>query len=241
MKIRKNIPYTYLIGWPDLDKWYYGVRYAKNCNPNDLWVTYKTSSKIVHNFVINYGEPSVIQVRKTHSSVKTAQSWENRVLKKLKVANSSKWLNGHDSTSFDPSLVPKGDLHWTRQDTERAKKWRDRSGWKLKGGHSKGNAPSGDQHWTRQNSESAQKHHIRMTNNNPNNQLEVKQKKSDYLKKNNPVNLPGVREKIRNTLLGKKRPRKICDFCNTNVADSIYTRYHGNKCKHKNTPTPSSY
>lgn len=232
----KNIPYTYLIGWPDLNKWYYGVRYAKNCNPSDLWVSYKTSSKIVHEFVFTHGDPSIIQIRKTHLSVNAAQLWENRVLKKLKVASSSKWLNGHDSKSFDPSLVPKGDQHWTRQDTERANKWRDRSNWKLKGGHNKGNAPSGDQHWTRQNSESAQKHHIRMTSNNPNNQPDVKQKKSDYLKKNNPVNLPGVRDKIRNTLLGKKRPRKVCEFCKADVADSIYTRYHGNKCKHKNTP-----
>jgi hypothetical protein len=40
-----SISYTYLIGWSKLDKWYYGVRYASNCNPDELWVKYKTSSK----------------------------------------------------------------------------------------------------------------------------------------------------------------------------------------------------
>jgi len=232
----ENIPYTYLIGWPELGKWYYGVRYAKNCTPSDLWVTYKTSSKIVHDFVLEHGDPTVRQVRKiyknTENATQLAQLWENRVLKKLNVAKDPKWLNGHDSKSFDPNLVPKGDQHWTRQDTERARQWRDRSEWKLKGGP--GTAPKGNQHWTNQKTDAAIKHYERMNGkDNPNNLLEVKEKKSNYLKNNNPVNIPGVREKISKTLTGKKRPRKVCEFCNKDVADSVYTRYHSSKCKHK--------
>ena len=97
----ENIPYTYLIGWPKLGKWYYGVRYAKNCTPSDLWVTYKTSSKIVHNFILKHGDPTVRQVRKIYknreNAIQLAQLWENRVLKKLNVTKNPKWLNGHDS------------------------------------------------------------------------------------------------------------------------------------------------
>ena len=37
-------PYTYLIGWSKLDKWYYGCRYGINCHPDDFWKTYFTSS-----------------------------------------------------------------------------------------------------------------------------------------------------------------------------------------------------
>lgn len=37
-------PYTYLIGWSKHNIWYYGKRTAKNCHPNDFWVTYFTSS-----------------------------------------------------------------------------------------------------------------------------------------------------------------------------------------------------
>ena len=33
-------PYTYLIGWSNLNKFYYGVRYGKGCHPSDLWVKY---------------------------------------------------------------------------------------------------------------------------------------------------------------------------------------------------------
>ena len=50
-----RIPYTYIIGWSSLNKWYYGVRYAKNCKPEDLWKTYFTSSKHVKEFLTGNG------------------------------------------------------------------------------------------------------------------------------------------------------------------------------------------
>ena len=39
-------------GWSNFNKWYYGVRYSKNCNPSEFWVTYFTSSKYVNDFGI---------------------------------------------------------------------------------------------------------------------------------------------------------------------------------------------
>ena len=41
------MPYTYLIGWKEKNLWYYGVRYSKDCDTNDLWESYYTSSKYV--------------------------------------------------------------------------------------------------------------------------------------------------------------------------------------------------
>lgn len=49
------MPYTYIIGWPSLNKWYYGVRYAKNCQPDDLWKSYWTSSRHVSAFRLLHG------------------------------------------------------------------------------------------------------------------------------------------------------------------------------------------
>lgn len=54
-------PYTYHIAWTSIDKHYYGVRYAKNCHPSDLWQTYFTSSKHVKNTRERYGEPDIIE------------------------------------------------------------------------------------------------------------------------------------------------------------------------------------
>ena len=65
-----NIPYTYLIGWSKLNKYYYGVRYAKNCHPSDLWTKYFTSSKYVKQFREENGEPDIIEIRKTFSNIK---------------------------------------------------------------------------------------------------------------------------------------------------------------------------
>ena len=65
-----NIPYTYLLKWSSTGAKYYGVRYSKNCNPSDLWVKYFTSSSIVADYVLEHGDPDVIQIRKTFSDVR---------------------------------------------------------------------------------------------------------------------------------------------------------------------------
>lgn len=87
------MPYTYLIGWTNCDKWYYGVRYAKDSNPEDLWVDYFTSSKYVRMFREEFGEPDVIEVRKVFDDANTAIAWELNVLRCVKVLNSDRWLN----------------------------------------------------------------------------------------------------------------------------------------------------
>lgn len=91
MKIWK--PYTYLIGWVEYDKWYYGVRYAQDSYLGDIWIDYFTSSKYVSDFRNLYGEPDVIQVRKIFNSVEEALDYEHRILRKLGVMKTSKWLN----------------------------------------------------------------------------------------------------------------------------------------------------
>ena len=86
-------PYTYLIGWSEHNKYYYGVRYAKGCNPSDLFNPYQTSSKFVKSFIETFGLPDIIQVRKTFADEVSAQKWEKKVLTRLNVLNSDKWLN----------------------------------------------------------------------------------------------------------------------------------------------------
>lgn len=89
----EHTPYTYLIGWSKHNKYYYGVRFAKNCHPSDLWKKYFTSSKHVTNFRIQHGEPDIIQIRKTFTNKQDAQLWEHRVLTRLNAYSNSKLLN----------------------------------------------------------------------------------------------------------------------------------------------------
>lgn len=90
-------PYTYLIGWSNLNKYYYGVRFAIGCNPSDLWKTYFTSSKYVAKFRKEHGEPDIIAVRKTFETTKQARLWEHRVIKRINAVKSSHWLNMSDN------------------------------------------------------------------------------------------------------------------------------------------------
>ena len=94
------IPYTYLIGWAKLNKWYYGVEYSvvsKIANPENLWTVYFTSSKEVKKFREQNGEPDVLQIRKTFTAAEGARLWEEKVLKRLNVIEDDKWLNKNDN------------------------------------------------------------------------------------------------------------------------------------------------
>jgi hypothetical protein len=89
-------PFTYLIGWKKYNIWYYGVRYANNCSPSDLWVTYFTSSNLVNEARLKFGEPDIIQVRKTFNDPHKAKLWESKVLKKMSAVKDDRFLNAND-------------------------------------------------------------------------------------------------------------------------------------------------
>jgi len=109
------IPYTYLIGWSHINKWYYGVEYSnskKIANPKNLWTIYFTSSNIVKKFREEYGEPDVIQIRKifTKGNRKERQIkaslWEHKVLSKIDIT-SDKLLNGRIGGDISPETIKK--------------------------------------------------------------------------------------------------------------------------------------
>lgn len=91
--------YTYLIGWSELDTWYYGCRWGENCDPSDLWITYFTSSIYVDNFRKEYKEPDIIQVRKIFGDdVCGVQLYEHKVLRRMKVFNDIRFINRSEGT-----------------------------------------------------------------------------------------------------------------------------------------------
>jgi len=93
-----HTPYTYLIGWSNHNTFYYGVRYARDCHPNDLWESYFTSSDNLKDFHKQHGDPDIIQVRKTFNDAKSAVIWEEKVLRKIFASGHwDKWINGNIS------------------------------------------------------------------------------------------------------------------------------------------------
>ena len=109
--MKNTIPYTYLIGWTSLNKYYYGRRTAENCNPTDFWKTYFTSSTIVSEFVKTHGEPDLVEIRKIFdndadlkSRIIQCANWENRFLTRVRAARNPKFLNkSNGDAKFDAS------------------------------------------------------------------------------------------------------------------------------------------
>lgn len=93
-----NTPYTYLIGWSELNIWYYGSQYGRKANPSNLWKTYFTSSKHVKKIREEYGEPDVREIRKTFpNNPEAAREWEYKVLHRLRAKQKEKFLNKTNS------------------------------------------------------------------------------------------------------------------------------------------------
>jgi hypothetical protein len=111
-------PYTYLIGWTKLNRFYYGVRFRKGCSPEDLWATYFTSSKAVKTLRETIGEPDIIEIRKTFNDPERAREWEHKVLRRMRVSGSERWLNKTDGRSIPASL---GDANASRDPMVREK------------------------------------------------------------------------------------------------------------------------
>lgn len=92
--------YTYLIGWTERRKFYYGVRYAKGCDPSELWISYFTSSKYVQSFHEKFGNPDLIEIRQIFDDRDKAIKWESKVLKRMNVIHREDFLNQTDNKAI---------------------------------------------------------------------------------------------------------------------------------------------
>ena len=80
-------PYAYIIKHKSTGTWYYGIQYSQNkyhpANPYNLWVSYFSSSKIIHQMIIDYGLESFdVQVRRLFTNQLQAESWEQKFLQR---------------------------------------------------------------------------------------------------------------------------------------------------------------
>lgn len=94
------IPYTYHLYHIPTDRHYYGVRYKKDCSPDDLWKTYFSSSDIVHELIEQYGKESFkVKVRKIFTTAEEAIMWESKFLQRINAHRNEKWLNRSNGNS----------------------------------------------------------------------------------------------------------------------------------------------
>lgn len=98
-----NRPYTYLIKCRPTNQVYYGVRFAEGCNSSELFETYFTSSKHVHNLIDEYGVGEFdFEIRREFDSVEQARNWETKVLRRCGAVQDSRFINKTDNISISP-------------------------------------------------------------------------------------------------------------------------------------------
>jgi len=120
------IPYAYLIGWTKYNKWYYGSQYGKKANPSNLWTTYFTSSKEVEAFCKEYGEPDVIEVRRTFDTLNECREWESKVIRRMKAVSKDNWFNksdGHKNFYVKPGLTKRREYTKMKQSQKTKEYW----------------------------------------------------------------------------------------------------------------------
>lgn len=97
-------PYTYYIYWKHLNLHYYGKRSGRGCHPEELFVTYFTSSKLVSDVRAEYGEPDIIFVHKIFSDTLSCSAQEENILKGVGNFGAARHLNWLNQTN--------GNLNW---------------------------------------------------------------------------------------------------------------------------------
>ena len=90
----KTIPYTYLVKHKPSNCVYYGVRYAKNCHPDDFFIKYFTSSTTIKKLIDQDGIDSFeYEIRRTFTDASKARDWEVKVLRRMNVLYHDLFLN----------------------------------------------------------------------------------------------------------------------------------------------------
>lgn len=96
-----TIPYTYIIKHLPTGKFYYGCRWAKNCNPKDLWVSYFTSSDEVKKLITEYGIDSFIyHIHRTFNDTNSCVKFENKYLVKIDAMRNPRFLNKSNGNGY---------------------------------------------------------------------------------------------------------------------------------------------
>ena len=114
-----TVYFTYYLYHKPTGKKYYGARWKPGCQPSDLWTTYFTSSKHVHKLIEEYGKDSFdYEIRKTFEDKSQCISWEQKVLKRLKVKTNPVWLN---VAIGKPSMLGKSHSEETKQKMRKPK------------------------------------------------------------------------------------------------------------------------
>jgi hypothetical protein len=181
-------PYTYILKHKPTGRIYFGARWAKNCNPDDLFVTYFSSSKTIKKIIKEEGtDVFMYRVIETFTCPEDCVSKEYAVLQKYKAGRNPRFINLSHSIS----------QAWTREmkaKASRSHKDRVATGTHptaFKPGHAPTKGFTGRKH-----TEESRKLMGLKGDSNPSCRPEVKEMRRAQFLKDNPAKKPSVRKKM---------------------------------------------
>lgn len=88
-------PYTYLIRFPELNLYYYGAQWGRQCHPENLGKKYFSSSPKVKKLLQHH--PAIFEPRKTFQTIEECQRFETRFLQKVNAKKNQHFINRHNN------------------------------------------------------------------------------------------------------------------------------------------------
>jgi hypothetical protein len=126
-------PYTYLIKFKQTGQLYYGSKTAIGCHPDQFWVKYFTSSKVVEKLIREFGVDSfeVLYV-KLHETKEDAMKWERLYLVSVDAGYNPEYLNKHNGGD---NFVSVGGWHHSESQLQKMREFRHTEEWKIEVGN----------------------------------------------------------------------------------------------------------
>ena len=239
-------PYTYLIKHKPTGLVYYGFRSANKVDPEqDLWNKYFTSSPKVKLLLEETGADSFdVEIRKTFDTQEQAVEWETKVLRRMRVLESEKWINQNILGYIVPTEESRkkiSEANKGRVQTEEEKLQRSLSQKGSKRPWSAQNLPkdvsgaNNGMYGKQQSEETRRKIGEANRGKTPPNKgvpmsKEQKAKLSEAMRGRtvDPEVIARRVEKQR----GQKREKRYCPHCDRDIAVGWYNR-HGDNCRQK--------
>jgi predicted GIY-YIG superfamily endonuclease len=233
-------PYFYVLKEIPTGMLYAGVKFAKNCSPSDLLVTYLTSSKIVKALLA--ADPSCFAIERirTFSSKEDAINYEKKFLKKVKADKSSRWYNQSISGAVSPDLLRH--VYNQKYNVDNPKQLQSVKDKAAKTCMKKFNAPSrfeAEDFEDQRKQAMLSRYGVEYTTQSP--QLLEKIKQS-YLNKygvDNPSKIPKNRLFHARLMTEKNKKLQTCTYCGAVSNIGNHARWHGDNCRH-NQLTPAT-
>lgn len=108
------IPFTYLLRFKPTGQVYYGSKYSLTAHPNQLWISYFSSSRKVRALIAEHGKDAFeFEIRRTFKTAAEAVDWESRVLLRFNAKRDPRFLNSHNGDGR-PHMVA-----WTEDQKKR--------------------------------------------------------------------------------------------------------------------------